>query len=135
MNPCGQRTFAPAPERIEAIAAATLARLPDAFRAHLGAVVIQVHDYADDALLDALEIEDALELTGVYQGRPLAEKSVSDSGALPDLIQLFRLPILHEWAATGVALEELVAHVLIHEIGHHFGLSDADMHALEDAAG
>lgn len=135
MNPCGQRTFAPTPERIEEIAAATLARLPAAFRAHLGDVVIQVHDYADDALLDALGIDDALDLTGVYQGRPLGEKSASDSGTLPDLIQLFRLPILHEWAATDVALEELVAHVLIHEIGHHFGLSDADMHALEDAAG
>lgn len=133
MGPDGQLSFAPDAARIEALALATLARLPEAFRTHLGAIVVQVHDYADDALLDKMEIEDALELTGVYQGRPLGDKSVSDSGALPDMIQLFRMPILFEWADTGVALEELVAHVMIHEIGHHFGLSDDDMHALEAA--
>jgi predicted Zn-dependent protease with MMP-like domain len=135
MGSSGQPSFAPDAARIEALALATLDRLPPAFRAHLGAVVVQVHDYPDDALLDEMGIEDALELTGVYQGRPLAEKSVSDSGTLPDMIQLFRMPILFEWADTGVGLEELVAHVMIHEIGHHFGLSDDDMHALEAAAG
>jgi predicted Zn-dependent protease with MMP-like domain len=135
MGPEGQRSFAPDAARIEALALETLARMPEPFRAHLGAVVLQVHDWPDDALLDEMGIEDALELTGVYQGRPLSTKSSTDSGALPDMIQLFRLPILFEWAETGVALEELVAHVMVHEIGHHWGLSDADMHALEHAAG
>ena len=134
MGPDGQRSFPPDAARIEALALAALARLPEAFRAHLGAVVVQIHDWADEALLDEMGIEDALDLTGVYQGRPLGDKSVSDSGTLPDMIQLFRMPILFEWMETGVALEDLVAHVMIHEIGHHFGLSDDDMHALESAA-
>lgn len=135
MGPDGQRSFAPDAAQIEALALATLARLPEAFRAHLTDIVVQVDDWADEALLDEMEIEDALDLTGVYQGRPLGTKSSSDSGTLPDMIQLFRLPILFEWAESGVALEDLVAHVMIHEIGHHWGLSDDDMDALEQAAG
>ena len=135
MGPEGQRSFAPDAAQIEALALSALARLPDTFRAHLSAIVVQVHDWPDDALLDEMGIEDALDLTGVYRGRPLAAKSSSDSGTLPDMIQLFRLPILFEWAETGVALEDLVTHVMVHEIGHHWGLSDADMHALEQAAG
>ena len=129
----GQR--APDAAAIEAIAIDTLNRLPEAFRAHLGAVVIRVTDFAEDAILDELGIEDPFDLTGLYSGRPLGVKSVNDSGALPDIIHLYRRPILDEWIAEGETLEHLVAHVLIHEVGHHFGLSDADMHALEDDAG
>ena len=82
----------------------------------------------------AAGIEDPFDLTGVYQGLPLHEKSISHSGALPDRISLFRQPILDEWVARGdETLEHLVAHVLVHEVGHHFGLSDETMHALEDA--
>ena len=80
-----------------------------------------------------MEIADPFELTGIYEGLPLTEKSVEQSGALPDRIRLFRRPILEEWASGEDSLEHLVAHVLIHEVGHHFGLSDEDMHALEDA--
>ena len=76
-----------------------------------------------------------LDLTGLYHGRPVGEKSSMESGALPDRIHLYRRAILDEWVETGVRLDDLVAHVTIHEIGHHFGLSDDDMHALEDAAG
>ncbi|GGB20056.1 acetylglutamate kinase [Sphingomonas metalli] len=126
---------APDADLIEALARATIARLPDAFRAHLGDVVLIVEDYADDATLAALGIEHPLDLTGIYHGRPVGEKSSMDSGALPDRIHLYRRAILDEWVETGVRLDDLVAHVTIHEIGHHFGLSDDDMHALEEAAG
>lgn len=128
-------SHAPTLHEIEALARAAMEKLPAEFRAHLGDVVIRVEDFADEQTLAEMEIEDPFELTGLYQGRPVGDKSSGDSGALPDMIHLYRRPILDEWADTGVALEALVAHVLVHEVGHHFGLSDADMHALEDAAG
>ena len=130
------RTFgtAPAAAEIEALARAALARLPAAFRKHLGGVVLIVEEFADDETLAMLGIDDPFQLSGLYEGVPLGEKSIGDSGALPDRIRLFRAPILDEWTARGdETLEHLVAHVLIHEVGHHFGLSDEDMHALEDA--
>ena len=121
-------------DEIEAMARAALARLPDQFAAHLGDVVLQVEDFADEALLAELGIEDPFELTGVYEGTPLGDKSIEHSGRLPDRIRLFRQPILDEWIARGdETLEHLVAHVLVHEVGHHFGLSDEAMHALEEA--
>ena len=129
-----QANYAPDLAAIEALARAAAARLPAEFRAYLGDVVIRVEDFADDATLDQMGIEDPFELTGLYSGRPVGDKSSMDSGALPDMIHLYRRPILDEWAETGVSLEALVTHVLVHEVGHHFGLSDADMHALEDAA-
>ena len=128
-------SHAPSLDQIEALARAALAKLPAEFRAHLGDVVIRVEDFADEATLEEMGVEDAFDLTGLYRGRPLGDKSSSDSGALPDMISLYRRPILDEWTETGVSLEALVTHVLVHEVGHHFGLSDADMHALEDAAG
>ncbi|MBB4152488.1 putative Zn-dependent protease with MMP-like domain [Sphingomonas jinjuensis] len=126
---------APGADVIEAIARATIERLPAAFRAHLGDVVLFVDEVADDETLAALGLEHPLDLTGVYNGRPVGEKSSMDSAAMPDRIHLYRQAILAEWCETGVRLDELVAHVTIHEIGHHFGLSDDDMHALEDEAG
>ena len=129
------RTFghAPSADEIETLARAALARLPAEFAAHLGDVVLQVEEFADEALLAEMGIEDPFELTGVYQGLPLHEKSIDHSGTLPDRIHLFRQPILDEWVARGdETLEHLVAHVLVHEVGHHFGLSDEAMHALED---
>ena len=131
------RTFGlpPSAAEIEALALAALAQLPVQFAEHLGAVVVQVEDFADDATLAALGIADPFDLTGLYEGVPLGEKSISASGALPDRIRLFREPILDEWIARGdETLEHLVGHVLVHEVGHHFGLSDDDMHALEDSA-
>ena len=124
---------APSKQEIEEIARAALARLPEPFAQHLGEVVLQVEDFADDETLAAMAIDDPFELTGIYEGVPLTEKSVEQSGALPDRVRLFRRPILDEWAEGGDTLEHLVAHVLIHEIGHHFGFSDEDMHALEDS--
>jgi len=126
---------APDAETIEALARAAMARLPDAFRHYLGDVVLRVEEFADDETLDALGLEDPFQLSGLYRGRPVGEKSVGDSGALPDMIFLYRRALLDEWVESGETLEALVTHVLVHEVGHHFGLSDDDMHALEAAAG
>ena len=117
------------------MAYAALARLPAEFAQFLGDVVLQVEEFADEETLDALGIDDPYELSGVYQGLPLHEKSIEHTGTLPDRIRLFRAPILDEWMARGdVSLERLVAHIVVHEVGHHFGLSDEVMHALEDEA-
>ena len=133
----GQERFAAAPDAaaIEGIARATIARLPAEFAAHLGEIVLQVEEFADDETLASLGIEHPLDLSGLYHGRPIGEKSSMDTGSLPDRIFLYRRAILEEWVETGVRLDDLVAHVTIHEIGHHFGLSDDDMHALEDMVG
>ena len=129
-----QPQTAPDAAVIEAIAHAVLEGLPPQFRAHLGDVVLLVEEFADEETLAALGIDDPFDLTGLYHGRPVGEKSSMDTGALPDRIHLYRRAILQEWIDTGVALHDLVSHVMMHEIGHHFGLSDDDMHALEDAA-
>ncbi|TZG24132.1 metallopeptidase family protein [Sphingomonas montanisoli] len=128
------QTFAPDADRLEAIARATIAKLPAEFAAHIGDVVLRIEDFADDETLAEMGIENPFELTGLYTGRPIGEKSIDLSGTLPDMIHLYRRAILDEWVETGVSIEALVAHVVIHEIGHHFGLSDADMHALEELA-
>jgi len=132
----GQEAARTAPDaaEIEDIARATIASLPDEFRRHLGDVVLIVEDFADDATLAALGIEDPFDLTGVYHGRPIGEKSSMDVGSLPDRIHLYRRAILDEWVADGEDLATLVRHIVIHEVGHHFGLSDDDMHRLEDEA-
>ena len=122
----------PSAQEIEAIARRALDALPRPFAASLGDVVLRVEDFADKATLREMGIADPFELTGLYEGVPLTERSVEQSGTLPDLVRLFRRPILDEWADGDDSLEHLVAHVVIHEIGHHFGLSDEDMHALEE---
>ncbi len=130
---CG---IAPSGDEIEALALAALDRMQEAFRTHLSGVVLLVEEFADDETLAYLGIEDPLDLTGLYEGVPVGEKSIADGGTLPDQIRLFRRPILDEWIARGdETLEHLVAHVLIHEVGHHFGLSDEDIEALEAEAG
>ena len=111
-----------------------LERLPEAFRASLGEVVLIVQDFADDETLADMGIDDPFELSGLYEGVPLTERSVEQSGTLPERIFLYRRPILDEWADGEDTLEHLIAHVLIHEVGHHFGLSDADMDRIEAEA-
>jgi predicted Zn-dependent protease with MMP-like domain len=127
--------LAPSAAEIEALALAALARLPQPFAAHLGEVRVLVEDFAEPELLDELGIEDPFSLTGVYEGVPVGDKHSAPSGTLPPRIRLFRMPILDEWAQRGdERLEHLVAHILIHEVGHHFGLSDAAIEALEAGA-
>ncbi len=122
---------APSLADIEAVAKAAMHRLPEPFAGYLRGVVVVVEDFPPQDLLDQLGIEDGFELTGLYSGRPAEMEAMT--GDMPAMIHLFRRPILDEWAETGVALEELVAHVLIHEAGHHFGLGDDDMEWMEDA--
>ncbi|ATE64282.1 metallopeptidase family protein [Rhizorhabdus dicambivorans] len=129
------QTLAPDADRIEAIARATIAKLPPEFARHLGDVVLRIEDFAEDDILAEMGIENPFELTGLYTGLPVGSKSVDHSGTMPDMIHLYRRAILDEWVETGVTLEALVSHVVIHEIGHHFGLSDEDMHALEEMVG
>jgi predicted Zn-dependent protease with MMP-like domain len=135
--PASMRVLGPSPtaDEIEAIARRTLAALPEPFVSHLRDVVLQVEEFASDDMLASMGIDDPFDLTGLYEGVPLNQKSVDISGALPDRILLFRRPILDEWADGRHTLERLVTHILIHEAGHHFGFSDDDMHALEEAAG
>ena len=137
------RAFGSAPtlDEIEAIARKALERLPEPFAGHLRDVVLRVEDFASEDLLDQLDIEDPFELTGLYSGRPAELEAMT--GDLPPMIHLFRRPILDEWVdsaeydeagtltSAGVTLEDLVIHVVIHEAGHHFGLSDDDMEWLE----
>ena len=118
----------------EALARRAIAALPAHFRRHLDGIVLRIEDFADREALDAVGLHDRWELTGLYHGRPLDEESVWASGDLPPVITLYRRPLLREWVQTGVGLEELVTHVIVHEVGHHFGLSDDDMAAIEDDA-
>lgn len=126
-------TFAPDLDRLEMLARIAIERLPDLFRLHLRDIVLRVEDFPDAEVMTEMGLETPFDILGLYTGRPLGEKSVELSGTLPDMIHLYRRPILDEWAESGESLEALVTHVLIHEVGHHFGLSDEDMHAIEAA--
>lgn len=128
------QTYAPDAAALEALADAAIARLPEQFRRHLANVVLRIEEFADEAVLQEMGIEDPFELSGLYSGRPVSEESAWVSGELPPMIHLYRRPLLDEWVETGVALEDLITHVIVHEVGHHFGFSDADMHDLEDQA-
>ena len=130
-----RQTFAPDAAAIERLADAAIAALPEAFRRHLDGVVLRIEEFAEDEVLEQLGMEEPFELTGLYSGRPMGEQSSLLAGELPPMIHLYRRPLLDEWAETGVSLEALITHVIVHEVGHHFGLSDEDMHAIEDAAG
>jgi len=127
-------TFAPDAAEIERIADQALARLPDTFREQLRGVVLRIEEFAADEVLRELGIEDPFGLSGLYSGRPIGEASVWHSGDLPAMIHLYRRPILDEWADGGESLEGLVTHIIIHEAGHHFGYSDAEMEAIEAEA-
>ena len=109
-----------------------VSRHPELFSSHARTAMFE--EFADEDTLAAFGMDDPFELTGLYSGRPLTEKSVEESGSLPDRVFLYRRPILDEWSEGEEELEQLVRHVLIHEVGHHFGFSDEDMHALEDEA-
>jgi len=129
-----ERTYAPDAAALERLAEAALARLPGGFRDFLGGVALRVEEEADKATLAEMELEPPYELTGLYSGRSLREASSWASGELPPTVTLYRRALLLEWVETDVALEDLITHVIVHEVGHHFGLSDEDMHAIEEAA-
>lgn len=128
-----QDAAAPSLDDLAALAEAAFAELPEQFRGLAGEVVFRVDDYASDDVLDDLGIESPFELTGLYQGVDLTRRP--HAGTEPARIFLYRRAILDEWVERGdVSLAELVAHVLVHEIGHHFGLSDAQIDAIEARA-
>ena len=123
---------APDLETIDAMARATVADLPERFAAPARGVMIRVEDFPPEDILDDMNVEDPFELTGLYDGIPLTEKSTAEQMTRPDVVWLFRRPILDEWAERGnVSIQELVTHVVIHEIAHHFGWSDDDIAAID----
>ncbi|MBU6165251.1 MAG: metallopeptidase family protein [Alphaproteobacteria bacterium] len=126
--------YAPSLADIEALAQAAVERLPALFRQHLAAVILKVEDFPDDAVIAEMDLETPWDLLGLYWGRHVGMKGDMPSGALPDMIFLYRRPLLDAWADGDDSLEALVTHVLVHEVGHHFGLSDDDMEAIERGA-
>ncbi len=122
----------PSAADIEAIARRTLDRLPSPFAESLGEIVLLIEEVANPDTARRLGLRHPMQLSGLYEGVPLNRHSVQQSGTLPERITLYRRPIISEWQSTRVSLEQLVSHIVIHEVGHHFGFSDDDMHALED---
>lgn len=128
-----RQTLAPTLDDIEALARAAIERLPETFRQFLSGVRLEIQDFPDDEVVREMGLDSPFDILGLYQGHAIA-KSVELSGNLPDTVYLYRRPILDEWADGGDSLEALVTHVLIHEVGHHFGLSDDDMDRIEGEA-
>ena len=126
-------THPPTADDLAALAERALADIPAGLHRHIQGVGIAVEEIADDATLDEMGIESGWDLTGLYRGTPLHLRSVADVARAPDLIILYRQPILLEWIEEGEDLFRLVRNVLIHEIGHHFGLSDDDIDMLEQS--
>ena len=118
---------------IEALAARALASLPPEFKAKLGPLMIRVEEFPDAETEQAMHLDSPFDLLGLYRGVALPLKSVSDPLPRTDMVFLYRRPILDYWCDSGEALFDLVRHVLIHEIGHHFGFSDADMERIENS--
>ena len=127
-------TKAPDLAAMEIMAHEMLALLPDGFRTLCEGVIIRVDDFPTDDVLAELNAETEFDLLGLFQGTGLPFQSNDDSGRLPNMIWLYRRPILDYWAENDETLGHIVRHVLIHEIGHHFGLSDDDMEAIEASA-
>lgn len=124
----------PSLDDIEALARDGLAMLPERLRQFTTEIVIHVTEFPEDDVVAEMELESPFDILGLYQGIALDEKTVESSGTMPDMVFLYRRPILDYWCETGEDLGHVVRHVLIHEIGHHFGFSDDEMEALEAEA-
>lgn len=132
MTHASAQTLAPDLALLERLAHEAVMALPDPWRAAATRVHLRIEEFAPPDILQAMEIEDPFELTGLYEGVPLTEKSVMDQPMGPDVIWLFRRPILDEWLDRGnVSLGEMVTHVMVHELAHHFGWSDDDIAAID----
>lgn len=128
-----RQILAPTLADIEALAQAAVERLPDVFRDHLGSVLLRVEDFPDAEVIAEMALESEWDILGLYWGRHVGMKGDEPSGAMPDMIFLYRRPLLEEWCEGDDSLEAIVTHVLVHEVGHHFGLSDGAMEAVEAA--
>jgi len=124
----------PSLAEIEAMATRALAEIPPLFQRELGPVVIRVEELVDEETEAEMALESPFDLLGLYRGAPLPRRSVSDTRPAIDMIFLYRRPILDYWCETGDDLVNVVRHVLVHEIGHHFGFSDEDMERIERSA-
>ncbi|MDX6751564.1 metallopeptidase family protein [Geminicoccaceae bacterium 1502E] len=134
--PASAAWHAPDADQIAAMGSHILAGLPVELRNLVGMIPIRVQDWADEATLAEMGIEDALELSGLYRGIPLAERIHAGlPPAEPEMIFLYRMPILFEWCERGCALEDVVFDVLTHEIGHHFGMNEEEVLRMEDRGG
>jgi predicted Zn-dependent protease with MMP-like domain len=127
-------TKAPSLAEMEAMAHDIFAHLPKTFRNLCEGVIIRVEDFPTEEVLDEMDAESEFDLLGLFQGVGLPHQSYADVARLPNMIWLYRRPILDYWAEHDEALGQIVRHVLIHEIGHHFGLSDDDMAAIETSS-
>ncbi|MCT8972271.1 metallopeptidase family protein [Microbaculum marinisediminis] len=125
---------APTLDDVQRMAADAFANLPGALRQLCGDIVIQVAEFPEDEVLDDMGLETAYDLLGLFQGTGLAHRGLPYTGEMPNMIWLYRRPLIDYWAESEETLGHLVTHVLIHEIGHHFGLSDDDMEAIEAQA-
>ncbi len=134
MHDVGRFTTPPDLADLEAQAREAFATIPGELRRYVGEVAIQIEDFPDDETLEEMECESPFDLLGLYRGVDMTRKSVTDVPEDVDMIFLYRRPILDYWCETGDDLVGVVRHVLIHEIGHHFGLSDDDMERLEAEA-
>lgn len=129
------RLPSPTLAELEALADAAFAALPKRFTRLCEGLVIRVEDFPDDETLDSMNCETEFDLLGLFQGRGLTQGAhLSDTGEQPNMIWLYRRPILDYWAGGEETLADIVAHVLVHEIGHHFGLTDADIEEIERRA-
>nr|WP_310523283.1 metallopeptidase family protein [Polymorphobacter sp.] len=128
-----RQTFAPSLADFEVLAQAAVERLPAVFRDHLAAVLLRVEDFPDAEVVAEMGLDSEWEILGLYQGRHVGMKGDEPSGVMPDMIFLYRRPLLEEWCEGEDSLEAIVTHVLVHEVGHHFGLSDDAMESIEAA--
>ena len=127
---------APTLDEFEAMADAAFADLPETFRQMCGTIVVKIEDFPDDDVVAEMELESPFGILGLFTGVGLAQDAaVAETGRLPNLVHLYRRPILDYWAEHDETLGDIITHVLVHEIGHHFGLSDEDIEAIEERAG
>jgi predicted Zn-dependent protease with MMP-like domain len=122
---------APTLADIDQMAREIRAEMPLLFQRAARDIIVQVTEFPDDDVCAEMELESAFDILGLYQGIALDEKRIDASGTLPDMVFLYRRPILDYWCESGEDLRDIVRHVLVHEIGHHFGFSDAEMEAIE----
>ena len=126
--------YSPSMEAMESLAREAFSLLPEEFRTLAGNLVIELADFPEDDVFEDMALETPFDLLGLFEGRGITERFSVETGEMPNRIFLYRRPILDYWAENEETLGDIITHVLIHEIGHHFGLSDDDMQAIEDHA-